>query len=308
MADLLGSLWPMLAVFHAVVCVFFGYLAWHFARRGSGPAWPAFVFCICFFLPVLGPLAIAAAVLPALSRSAIAPVRAFSLLASADPASHPETQSAEYGPGGFRSRLLSQRAPAPGRLQSLSALRNRALPEGNRMMKELLKDPADDLRLMAFGTLERRELAIQDGIRAAKAALHAAPGEPARYPARRKLAFLNWELVYQELTEGELSGFYLEQALEQARLGLETVPGDGVLRALQGRILARLGRWDQAQAALEDAVERGAPAQRILPRLAELAFQRRDFRETRRLLARSPDLRMIPALEPILRFWIKEPS
>ena len=114
--------------------------------------------------------------------------------------------------------------------------------------------------------------------------------------------------MYQELTEGELSGFYLEQALEQARLGLEAVPADGVVRALSGRILARLGRWDQAREAFEAAVERGATAQRVLPRLAELAFQKRDFRETRRLLAQSPDLRMVPALEPILRFWIKEPS
>ena len=95
------------------------------------------------------------------------------------------------------------------------------------------------------------------------------------------------------------------RSMESARRALEIEPMDGPLLMLFGRIQARLGDWEEACEALDGAERLGAPAERIVPHLAELAFLRRDFAATRRLLSRGAGLRQVRAMRPILRFWLE---
>ncbi len=248
------------------------------------------------------------AVLPGLSRGKPRGAAGFAMIAREDPETYAVRYHFRYGPGGFRARLLSRSIPSASRLVPLMALGSRATPFGNRMMKEMLKDPADELRLMAYGTLERREMDFQKSISAAQAGLRAAADDGRRRVWLRRLAFLQWELVYQELAEGELSRFYLEQASESGRRALEIEPMDGPLLMIYGKIQARLGSWEEAFEALDGAERLGTPVQSVVPHLAELAFLRRDFAETRRHLARKPELRQSKTLGPLMRFWLEDRS
>lgn len=290
---------------HILACVMAAFFAaGNPATPDAGRAWFAFAFSLA--LPVLGMPAALLAVLPGLSRGKPRGPAGFALISPEDPETSAERYHERYGPGGFRARLLSRRIPSASRLMPLMALGNRATPFGNRMMKEMLKDPADELRLMAYGTLERREMEFQKALAAAGAGLRAAPDDRRRLPWLRRLAFLQWELVYQELAEGDLSRFYLEQAAGSGRRALEIEPMDGPLLMIYGKIQARLGAWEEAFEALDGAERLGTPVQSVVPHLAELAFLRRDFAETRRLLARNPELRQSKTLEPLMRFWLED--
>jgi tetratricopeptide (TPR) repeat protein len=298
-----GRLLP-LGLLHLLACAMAGlFAAGNPAEPDSGRAIFAFVFSLA--LPVLGMAAVLGVVLPGLSRRQARKGAAFALIAAEDPEASGPGYSARYGPGGFRARLLSRRIPSASRLIPLMALGNRATPFGNRMMKEMLKDPADELRLMAYGTLERREMDFQKSMAEARTALRAAADDRRRLIWLRRLTFLQWEMVYQELVEGELSRFYLEQAAETGRQALEMEPMDGPLLMVYGRIQARLGAWDEALEALDGAERLGTPALRVVPHLAEVAFLRRDFAETRRLLNQTPELWQAGILRPLLRFWLE---
>jgi polysaccharide biosynthesis protein PelE len=290
---------------HALACGLLAFSARGLtAARQRGRGWTAFVLCFAFFLPALGMLGILLAILPALSNPHRESILRFGTISRKPPEEFLEQQSPRFGPGGFRARLLSRRAFTSQRLESLLVLRNRKGPAGNRLMRELLKDPVDELRLMAYGTLERREMETQEAISRSQSAVRAAADDAGRGRGLRRLAFLHWEMAYQELAEGDLSAFHLEKALESAQDALALDPYDGSLWVLVGRIQARRGLWDEARRALDSAHRLGAPAQRVLPRLAELAFLRRDFPGVRQSLSLSRELRRVPELEPMLGFWL----
>lgn len=301
-----GAEWLVPLLFlHVLACSMAA--AWAAGNPASPDALRAlFAFAFSLALPLLGMPAALFAVLPGLSRGRPRPAPGFAMIAPEDPDTSAVPYHARYGPGGFRARLLSRRIPPASRMIPLMALGNRATPFGNRMMKEMLKDPADELRLMAYGTLERREMEFQKGIAAAQAGLRSAADDRNRLVWLRRLAFLQWELVYQELAEGELSRFYLEQAAESGRRALEIEPMDGPLLMIYGKVQARLGAWEEAFEALDGAERLGTPVQSVVPHLAELAFLRRDFAETRRLLAQNPQLHQSKTLGPLMAFWLEE--
>ena len=295
---------PTVLLLHGMACLALGLFA------AGSPADPdpgriAFAFAFSLFLPGLGMPAVLLVVLPGLLRASAIRRIPYVAIARSFPEDSGEAYPTRYGPGGFRARLLSRRIPASARLHSLLAVRQRATPGGNRLMKEMLKDPADELRLMAYGTLERREMEFQEAIARARDDLRMAGDDRQRSLALRRLAFLHWEMAYQELVEGELSRFYLEQALDAARQALEMGSEESAsLWVLTGRIQARLGAWEEAWQALDKAERLGTPMGRVTPHLAELAFLRKDFSQTRHLLSQMQAAGQTHGMETVLRFWL----
>jgi len=290
---------------HFAACALFG-LAFFPAESQSGSRrwFMFFVFAFSFALPLLGMLGIVLGVLPALSREAKPVGRAYGILRNDRMRVAFPVYPARYGPGGFRARLLARGTPAAQRMGALLAIRRRSSPRGNRLLKEMLRDPADELRLAAYAALERMERDSQASLAAANVVLREAGYGPGRRAALRRLAFLHWEAAYQELADGEVSRHHLEQALPAAQELLDLDPGDAFMALLKGRILARLGAWDSAQSAFAAAAGSGAEATRLLPHRAELDFQKRDFAAVRghleELRGQSPG----GPLEPVLRFWL----
>lgn len=264
------------------------------------------VFCLTFSLSIFGILILIFAVLPSMQNDKFLSDKKFDIIASINPLEFSALQPIYYGPGGFRSLLLSKRASPEGRLNALMKMKNESTPYSNRLMRELLKDPADELRLLAYGTLEKREMEIQKSIQLAAKGLTNATDKPTQFYFLRRLAFLNWEVAYHELAEGELSEFFINQALSYAQQALDYSAEDGALWVLKGRIFSKQGLWDAARDAFESANHFCSPSQQTIPRLAELAFQKKDFIETRRLLSSSIELNQIPALDHILHFWLKD--
>jgi polysaccharide biosynthesis protein PelE len=267
---------------------------------------PAFAAVLCLALPVLGALAILLAVLPALGPAREERRLPYGVIRRDRQRPAFQPYAFRHGPGGFRARLLARGIPARDRLGALLSIRRRSTPRGNRLLREMLRDPADELRLAAYAALERMERDSQTAIAAAEADLRSAPDAGSRTAARRRLAFLYWEAAYQELADREVSRHHLERALESADKALAADPGDAFLALLKGRILARLGAWDEAHTAFASAEGAGAGAMtaRLLPHQAELAFQRRDFGSVRSHLAGLRGQAGGGPLEPVLRFWL----
>jgi tetratricopeptide (TPR) repeat protein len=299
-----APIFPLLLL-HLAACALLAlaFLPAH-GRDRDRRSFPIFVFAFAFALPWLGMLGILLGVLPALSRPVKPGRRAYGILRDDRMRVSFPAYTRRHGPGGFRARLLASGTPAPQRLGALLALRRRSSPRGNRLLKEMLRDPADELRLAAYAALERMERDSQAALAAAERALRDAGNGPRRPAALRRVASLHWEAAYQELADGEVSRHHLEQALPAAQAVLDLDSGDAFMALLKGRILARLGAWDSAEHAFSEAAGSGAGAARLLPHRAESDFQKRDFAGVRRHLAELRGQSRGGPLEPVPRFWL----
>ena len=259
---------------------------------------------LAFFIPMLGTLAL---ILLALYVRAInrqhhdRPYTTIRLpVFTAAPAAPPIA----YGAGSIRSRLVNAGLPAETRLKALMAVQ--AMP-GNlstRLLHEVLSDPSDDLRLTAYGMLDKGEKKINLLIQQSLDEMSHSPSLEQRGQLLKQLASHYWELVYQNYAhQGELREFALQSAWRYAQESLGYRPDDGDLWVLTGRIaLARLDT-EKAMHAFSEAERLAVPAGRVQPYLAELAFQRRDFKAVGTLVNRMGKQEANFSTTPVLSFW-----
>ncbi|GKT21473.1 tetratricopeptide repeat protein [Acidovorax sp. SUPP3334] len=210
---------------------------------------------------------------------------------------------------GLRSFLGNSQAPMQTRMRAMVALQHVSGRIASPLLRTVLSDPSEDLRLLAYGMLDTLEKRINrtidselDALRQAKLEEGDTPG-PLTVESAFRLSDLYWELVYQELVQGDLRDHAVKESLQYCDQVLAQQPDHPQLNLRRGRLLHLLGRVDEAEAAYALARDLGLPATRVLPYQAELCFERRDFAQTRELVQQLNQWRALPRLRPILDYW-----
>ncbi|MBI0329650.1 sugar ABC transporter permease [Burkholderia plantarii] len=219
--------------------------------------------------------------------------------------------SVSYGRGArLKAELRNAEASVDFRMTALLAMQSLPVRTVSPILQEMLADPLDDIRLLAYGSLESKEKALTQRITAERAALEAmdAPGAAARPAAERAginkvLAELYGELIYQQLVTGDVYDNAIAQADRFAEAALALNPDDAALWRLRGRLALLRRDLDAADALLQRAIDSGFPRDRLLPYLAESAYWRRDFARVASLLGAMEASSVPPTLRAALEFW-----
>lgn len=240
------------------------------------------LFTVCFFIPVFGLAGFFAGILVAVWW----PQR------RQDP-QYDEVRTPrfelQHGPqrlghlriGQVRNQLASATVPLDLRMKALLTLQEVPGRHASEILRDVMADPADDLRLLAFGMLDGKEKLLNERIQVASEALKAAHDPQAEYAASKQLAELYWELVYQGLVKGDMRAYALEQVKKHIDKALAHDEADAGLWVIAGRMRMIEHKYDDAQRAFETAVAKRFPLVRVESYLAELAFLRRDFAAVR---------------------------
>lgn len=266
----------------------------------------ALVFGFSLMVPLLGlAILLIGAVAGSLFPQLLKP-RVFD--AVAQPEFTVDAQDATQRPRGAAARalLLNPAAPATVREEALLAIDSAGAAGSGALLRDLLADPSDDLRLLAYGMLDRREKAVSKRLAAERRLLELAEGIDDRDAARTicgRIAQLYWELVYRGLAQGDNARFALEQALIYAERSLREEAGDGPTWLMIGRVRLQRGELRAAEGAFNEALSFQVPRARVLPYLAELRFAQRRYADVRKLmleLGRGTDAASLSALQ---EFW-----
>lgn len=220
----------------------------------------------------------------------------------------PRLDPHQRGPGGFHQAgvtgfLRNPRVPTPQRLKALVALQHVPGRIASPLLRTLLGDDSEDLRLLAYGMLERKEKTLNDEILGEQRRLDTAQTSADRTLAHRRLAGLYWELIYQELAQGDLRRHAAEAGLGHVCEALALQPDAAGLHLRCGQFLDALGDTDGARDAFEQALAAGIPSHRVLPLLAEQAFRRRDFKAVRAMLAPLAAWHGMMRVGKVVNFW-----
>ncbi|MDP2263719.1 MAG: tetratricopeptide repeat protein [Hydrogenophaga sp.] len=300
-----------LVALHAVACLLF---ARSFvallpeAYRSPRNRATAFVFGSVLFVPVLMMLGFLCSLLPALCRQRElrasagwlhpAPV-CLPSQAVGPQAAHP------FAWAGSLAGTL-QNAPDPNKrmaalVATLSIKEQDAIP----LWRWALKDPEDEVRLLAYSLLNRKERAIEARIRQAQDQLDAATACDFRraFELNKALAHDLWALSQLASSRSTTQLALCARARERSERALALEPADGGTRLLLARILIVQRELAQAQAELQRARAEGVDARQIEPLLAEMAFIDRQYHAVGHHLARTRPGRSLPRMGGSAKPW-----
>ena len=268
----------------------------------------ALLFSLAFFIPFLGLVAL----LLAVGVMRMLPVRErdthFRLAAPPEFLLSVRDPPRLFRGLSIRQLLTDVHAAATLRTRALNAIASKPARIAGDLLRKLLSDPVEDLRLVAYGLLDTQEKALRTRISEQAALLEQLTTEPHRHSASRievlrHLAELNFELVYQSLVQGDVREHTLARAIEHAQAAIALDPGNGGLRQLLARMHLEQGDIDRACDDLIRATEDGLPDNRVLPYLAEMAYRRGDWRSVRALMHRIDPLTVTPRMAALVRYW-----
>jgi hypothetical protein len=260
------------------------------------------IFLCGLFVPLLGSLGAALAMLGGMRWQTAAGREPFRQLSVPEFDPFGRREGSRFDRGGLRARVVHSNVPAEQRLQSIAALQHLPPMAASPVLRTLLDDSVEDIRLVAFGMLDKEEKKIAERIHDLMQQPEPA-SERQRYQREKQLAELYWELAYSGLVQGDLRRYALSHALSHAEAALDIQGESAGLRFLAARILDALERNDEAERNMLLATTLGIPQQRTLPYLAEFAFERRDYRLARQLLEAMRDAPVTPRLRPVMDYW-----
>ncbi|QET06000.1 MULTISPECIES: lipopolysaccharide N-acetylglucosaminyl transferase [Cupriavidus] len=213
-------------------------------------------------------------------------------------------QRVTHGGGArLRAQLGNTRAPLPERMTALVAMQSMPARTSSPVLRELLADSTDDIRLLAYGMLDGAEKQLTQQILAELPRLESAESPQARGEINKRLADLYWELIYQNLVQGDVYRYTASQVERYASAALETQPDNASLWYMRGRLALTRNAPAESREWLERAESLGFPRDRVLPLLAEAAYLERDYAAVRKLMTAFDSPSPLPLVRPLLRYW-----
>jgi len=210
----------------------------------------------------------------------------------------------QLNPGSANFLLRSKNLLGRRRLEALFALKNSTSGKDNRLMREVLSDENDEIRLLAFGSLDEQEKKLNKKVNSIFQILEDADltdYQRARYIKR--LAFIYWEFIYRELHKDELQDISLTTAFGYASEALKILKDDYALWTLVGQIHLKYGSTASAEYSFQKAIKLNAQSSRVLPYLAEIYYNKRNYKSVKHLLESGYAFKKLPEIGTVIEFW-----
>jgi tetratricopeptide (TPR) repeat protein len=173
------------------------------------------------------------------------------------------------------------------------------------ILREALQDPVDDVRLLAYALLDDKQEVLTLRIRALLAELEAENDPHMQGLQHARVAGAYWEMAWLGLAEMEVRTAMLENADRHYGQALMLQELNAELHFQRGRVRLLAGHLDGAERSFQRAMVQGMPLNEVMPYLAEVAFERRDFSEVaKRMAAADPVKLRGQRLAPVADFWL----
>lgn len=173
------------------------------------------------------------------------------------------------------------------------------------LLRLALGDSVDDIRLLAYALLDRKEYRLSKHIEKSKQELENIEN-PRKKQLCRQIANDYWELAHLGLVQGEAKNHVLRMAYKYIELGLGYSPQDSGLLFQYAQILLRLGKYQQALEQFKKAEVFGIEYIGLLTYYAEIAFYSRHYQEVKQLMTEVELPAAYPLLTTTARFWQKQ--
>ena len=293
-------LWLSFASLHALACIGYAGFCWlllpkQYKTQVIAPV--AFLFLFNFLLPVIGMIGTAFSLVVALHL----PRKQFNTTWTVCeknelPQSPGEVLAPQFGIGALREILLHSN-DTDRRQTAIRAIRHLPRQQAVPLLQLAMKDLTDDVRLLAYASLENIETQINESLSLSKQQYLHAPSASQAF----NIAQQYWELCYLGIAEGILRSHYLKQA-EQFLHKSNDIEPSASAKLLLGRVMLAQQRADEAVPVLREAMAGGLLLKQVAPYLAEAAYLCGDYETAREYIAYFPS-QQGNQLSQIKEYW-----
>lgn len=173
----------------------------------------------------------------------------------------------------------------------------------NPIIRTLLSDKQDEIRLLAFQLLNKQENELLPHINDCLKSLETAHTPAAQFFYQKELACLYWELDFRGLIEEKLSNFTLNKSLNYGKAALILNPSDLSLLLLLGRIYLKLKDYASAHMHFELYITHGGFKDRVISYLAEIYFYEKKYQNIKQLITDHQSQPTLYLNDDFVHFW-----
>lgn len=206
-----------------------------------------------------------------------------------------------YSHGGLRA-VLKHADSSDKRQAAVLSTRQMKDKDAIPILRLVLNDLEDDVRLLAYSLLDQKESRINANIYYLNLLLGQKTGVDRKARILRKLAECYWELGYLGITEGELKRFVLAESVRYGEEAI-SIADNLATRLLLGRAYLALDDPGAAREHLLFAFDSNSAKQQVLPYLAEAAFKQKRYNEVKQYLKDIPQVQQNLALRAVKEYW-----
>lgn len=268
----------------------------------SRPVTFLFFFIIAFYMPVLGMSGLVLALVPGLrfiKTDRELPMH-FNMIREFSDAPVEHSLHFEYGAVSLEDLLRSH--DPDKRLRAVYATLKLEDKNAIPLLRMALRDPIDDIRLLAYALIDRKEHRISERIECARQSLENNDTSNTRH-LYRCIVKDYWELAHLGLVEGETLNYVLNKAHGYLENGLQRYPKDRVLHLQYAKLLLRLRKPQAAYDEFKVAEGLGVGRKQLLLYYAEIDFLHRRYDEVKQYM-REIDLATVrPQMHAAMQFW-----
>ncbi len=215
-----------------------------------------------------------------------------------------EFSERKFGEGGLISIISSSDIPKHIKEKAFLALTDIQSPSTFSIIKENLSNPIDEIRLMAFSLISKKEKELTQKIHELQKIL-SDDNLPLDEKAEiyKELAQIYWEFVLYNIVDEEFKNFMLKTAKEYAYKSIQ-IKQNPYVHFLLGRIHLKEKNIDEALNHLLKAYSYNPLKQKVIPYLAECYFYKRDFSSIKNIM-KQLDLTIDLRVQFMKDFWVK---
>jgi tetratricopeptide (TPR) repeat protein len=208
-----------------------------------------------------------------------------------------------FGEGSMMELMSNENAPRQKRMKALSIMAEDMNQKNIALIKHSLADKDDEIRLFSFSLLDKLEQNINTKIHLASVKFENEADEEKRVNAAKELAYLYWDMIYFDLSDDILKEFLIKESLKYANIAFKYNMRDTAINILLGKIYLVKNEYEQAETQFVMAIESGVQKEYIIPYLAELYFERGNYRSIRAMLNVVHGLGINAKLYPVVAQW-----
>ena len=279
----------------------------------SQPRWAvlSLIACFSFVVPIVGFIAVVLAVIAIRVSDTRTHSDSYATVTLPEFDLHQNLNAAGRATG-MRSLLNNRAAPKQNRFTALVSLNHVSGHVASPMLRDVLNDQNDDLRLLAYGMLDRMEQKISNAIHEEtqiwkhelqQSQEHDTVVSERGLTAAHRLSDLYWELIYQGLASDDMRDFAIQESLRYCELVLDHKLDDGPLTLRRGRLLHAQGRLQEAQICYLLALQQDLPETQVIPYQAQLHFERHEYAQVKELMRSLKPHNTLPKLRPLIDYW-----